>query len=88
MVTSLYREDSDVDSIIREPGINDQAYRPGIVYLNGRYWGIHNIREMEDKYFLAAHKEGVDPENIDFLEGYSTTALEQKIIKANQLMKK
>jgi hypothetical protein len=40
--------------------------RPSIVFLNGEYWGIHNIREHTDKYQLAKIY-GVDPDNIDYL---------------------
>jgi len=30
------------------------AYRPCVVFLNGEYWGIHNIREKYDEqYFIA-----------------------------------
>ncbi|WP_378015830.1 InlB B-repeat-containing protein [Adhaeribacter terreus] len=43
-----------------------QAYRPTVVFLNGEYWGIHNIRERSDKHYLATHF-GVDPDNIDYL---------------------
>ncbi len=25
--------------------LDGQAYRPTIVFLNGEYWGIHNLRE-------------------------------------------
>lgn len=44
-----------------------QAYRPCIVFINGEYWGIHNIRERQDQYYLESHY-GVDPNNIDILE--------------------
>ncbi|RXF56879.1 hypothetical protein EG867_16410, partial [Enterococcus faecalis] len=35
---------------------------------NGEYWGIHNLRERVDKYFLSA-KFGVNEEQLDILEG-------------------
>lgn len=49
-----------------------QAYRPSIVYLNGQYFGIHNIREKFNKDYLASN-HGVDPDNIDLLalSGYT-----------------
>jgi hypothetical protein len=46
-----------------------QAFRPLIVFLNGEYWGIHNLRERQDKDYLAIHY-GLDPTKVDIL-GYS-----------------
>ncbi|MEW6155900.1 MAG: CotH kinase family protein [Verrucomicrobiota bacterium] len=65
--------DALMQGLVEELGVETQAYRPAIVFLNGEYWGIHNVREAEDKYFLAAHG-GVDPENVDFLEGYAAAS--------------
>lgn len=61
--------DAMMHKLVEPLGVETQDVRPAIVFLNGEYWGIHNIRETEDKYFLAEHG-GVDPNNIDFLEGY------------------
>ena len=36
-------------------GIDTEAYRPVIVFLNGEYWGIHNIREQHDADYLHSH---------------------------------
>lgn len=35
--------------------IDAQYYSPAVVFLDGEYWGIHNIREMHDAEYLAAH---------------------------------
>ena len=45
-----------------------QEVRPAIVFLNGEYWGIYNLREKLNEDYLAAH-HGVDPQNVDILEG-------------------
>jgi len=37
-----------------------QAYRPAVVFINGEYWGIHNIREHQDEDYLALNY-GIDP---------------------------
>jgi len=43
------------------------AYKPSVLYLNGKYWGIHDIREkMDDQYFLLHY--GVDPANLDHID--------------------
>lgn len=46
--------------------IDYNAYRPSVLFLNGVYWGIHNIREkIGDDYVEENH--GVDKDNIDLL---------------------
>jgi len=47
--------------------IDYQAYRPAIVYLNGAYWGIHNIREKHNEHYPATN-HGVDKNNLDLCE--------------------
>ncbi len=49
-----------------------QDYRPCIVFINGEYWGIHNIREKKNETFLAENHPEVDPKKVDILqeEGY------------------
>lgn len=32
-----------------------QDYRPAVLYLNGEYWGIYNIRERQDREYIS-HK--------------------------------
>lgn len=41
-------------------------YRPAVLYINGQYMGIHNIRDKLNEDYLASHK-GVDPNNLDLL---------------------
>ncbi len=41
------------------------AYKPVNVYLNGEYWGVYNMRERQDKYYIRSH---FGEEDIDFLE--------------------
>ncbi len=40
--------------------------RPCVVYINGEYWGLYNIREKENADYLASHY-GVDPNQVDIL---------------------
>jgi hypothetical protein len=44
-----------------------QEYRPSVVFLNGQYWGIHNIREKMNDHYLESHY-GIDINNIDLVE--------------------
>ncbi len=47
--------------------LDGQAYRPARVFINGEYWGIHNIRERLDEHYIASHHD-VDEDEIDLLE--------------------
>jgi hypothetical protein len=40
--------------------------RPCVVYLNGQYWGLYNIREKVNEDYLASH-HGVDPDQVRIL---------------------
>jgi hypothetical protein len=48
--------------------VDYQAYSPAVLYLNGEYWGIHNIREMKTPHHFMFHFN-VDDELVDILEG-------------------
>ena len=54
--------------VARDMDLEYQSSRQAIVYINGQYWGIHNIREKINEHFLASN-QGVDPEQLDLLEG-------------------
>jgi hypothetical protein len=32
-----------------------QAYKSVVLYINGRYWGIYDVREKVDEYFVSTH---------------------------------
>lgn len=49
--------------------IEKQAFRPAHVYINGDYWGIYNIREKVNRYFISDHHE-VDKDSLDLIEHY------------------
>lgn len=49
--------------------IETQAYRPAVVYLNGVYWGILNIREKLNEHYVEAH-HGISKDNLDMLENH------------------
>ena len=47
--------------------IDYQAYQPAIFYLNGKYWGIQNLRERSEEDFVLANYA---TEDIDMLENW------------------
>jgi len=60
--------DGMMTELVSKMDIDKQAYRPAEIYLNGEYWGILNIREKVNEHFIASN-HGVDPDQIDLLEG-------------------
>lgn len=46
--------------------VETQAYRPVVVFLNGEFWGLHNLRERYDKHFIERTFE-VPEEHLDLL---------------------
>ncbi|TVR39799.1 MAG: T9SS C-terminal target domain-containing protein [Bacteroidia bacterium] len=75
--TSIWRPDYPSRTMFRDAAIqktvahmrfDTQDYRPAILFINGEYWGIQNIRERYDKHYLERNY-GVDPENLDILTG-------------------
>ena len=59
--------DAFMTSLLDDWDLDKQAWRPAHVYINGKYWGIYNIREKINRYYLAQHHE-VDKDSIDLLE--------------------
>ena len=65
-VETLFR-DALMTRLVEDIDIDIQAYRPAIVFINGEFWGIHNVREKINEHYLASNHD-VDPDNVDFLE--------------------
>lgn len=60
---SFFR-DAFMQSLAREVGILDtQRFKPCIVFINGDYYGIHNMREAYDKDYINSHY-GINPEDV------------------------
>jgi len=54
-------------TLLQEADLDVQGYQPSVVYINGEYWGLHNIRERMDKFYTRGN-HFVDEDNIDLLE--------------------
>ncbi len=50
---------------LAEGEVDGMAYRPAEAYVNGRYWGIYNVRERQDPAWIDAHHGTRD---VDLLE--------------------
>ncbi len=63
-----HMRDALVQSLAMKPTNCDMmAYQPAVVYINGKYWGVYNMREKINKDYLAEN-HNADPDSIDLLE--------------------
>lgn len=47
--------------------VDVQAYRPVVLYINGQYWGIHNMREKINEHY-ANDNFDANPDSVDVLK--------------------
>lgn len=66
--------DAAAHELARNMDFDTQAYRPSIVFINGEYWGLTNIRERIDVNYIEK-VYGIDPDNIDMLRQSRTVVL-------------
>ena len=63
----IYMRDAIAQRIMAENSdIDWQAWRPSVVYINGKYWGMLNIRERANENNIVTNYDGL--EDIDLLE--------------------
>ncbi|MCE9668811.1 CotH kinase family protein [Myxococcus stipitatus] len=65
-------KDCTLQGLLRDLDLPLQACRTIVVFLDGEYWGQHDLRERYDEYYFAAHHEGLDREKVVVLEGMGT----------------
>ena len=65
--TSTLIRDGFLTSLTNNLDIDHQRYRPAVLYINGEFWGIQNIREKVNEHFISSH-HSVLPEDVDLLE--------------------
>ncbi len=69
MMQSLVGDVSDMNGMIDLPDLDLQGFRPSVVYLNGVYWGIYNLREQMNWKYLDTHY-GLNDEEVDVIENF------------------
>ncbi len=68
--------DALLHQIVESTGnVDVQNYEPCVVYINGNYWGIHNIREKIGKHYLSEHY-GFPADEFNILGGSGKFVLE------------
>ncbi|AFG36130.1 CotH kinase family protein [Spirochaeta africana] len=59
--------DAAAQTLMLHRDLDIQHYQPAVVYINGEYWGIHNLRDRYDPHYME-QRYGLDPDNITILE--------------------
>lgn len=67
MFNQSYFVDPLTYEVSKDMNIDAQDYQPVIVFLNGEYWGIHQMRERLDQFYIAKHFN-VHPDKVDILD--------------------
>lgn len=59
-------KDAMLHRVMSTMDLEIQDSKPVVVFFNGEYWGIHNLREKHDKYYFK-YKYGIAEEDINIL---------------------
>ncbi|HSR17978.1 MAG TPA: CotH kinase family protein, partial [Ignavibacteriaceae bacterium] len=65
----LFFRDAFAQCLVAEYNHDLQDFRPAIVFINGEYWGIQNIREKLNEDYLESHW-GINKDNVDIISRY------------------
>lgn len=67
---NTYYKDAFTHELIEKTGLDNQAYQPSVVFLNGEYWGMLNLRERLDRHYFE-RKYGIEELDIEIIsDGY------------------
>lgn len=61
--------DALMQNLVQETSLDTQEYRPAILFINGEYWGIHNIREKQNESYISQHYN-VDKDDVQIVEPF------------------
>ncbi len=59
--------DALMTNVVENWDVETQLSRPCHMYINGKYWGIYNIREKINRHYLNAHAD-IDKDSVNILE--------------------
>jgi hypothetical protein len=76
--------DAMMQRLLRETDLDTQAYRPAVLYLNGEYWGIYNLREKINEHYVIDN-HGLAKGEFDLIEGYNSVSAGDNVV--NQEMR-
>ena len=69
--TFTLMRDAMMERLVEDLDLDTQAYRPSVVYINGDYWGIYNIREKINENYVRLNHD-LPKGQVDVIEGYGS----------------
>ena len=67
---TLFR-DALMHGLLEGADLETQAYRPAVVYINGEYFGLYNLREKMNEHYIASHHD-VNPDKLNIIQSHSS----------------
>lgn len=61
-------KDGFMQDLVSELHIDGQSYAPSVVFINGEYFGLYNIRDRVDRFYVAG-RYGLNPDSITVTAG-------------------
>ena len=65
--------DAMITHLVSSNNVDIQAYQPTVVFLNGEYWGILNIREKLNEDYIENHYPNVSADEVDLMAASDVT---------------
>ena len=65
--------DAMITHLVAKDNVDIQAYQPTVVFLNGEYWGILNMREKLNEDYIESHYPHVSADNVDIMAASDVT---------------
>lgn len=81
---TLFR-DVFMQSLGEELGLDVQASRPIVLFIDGEYWGVHHTQEAFEEGYFASHYPELKTAGVDYLEGF-INAVEGDTQKWDEMM--
>jgi len=64
---TMFRDGMIQTAAVENTGIDNSGFRAAIVFINGEYMGVHNIREKIDEDYVVGN-HGLEPGTFDMIE--------------------
>ncbi len=72
-----YIRDAFMQRVARTLKVDTMAYAPALVFINGCFWGVYNVRERYSGDYVESH-HGIDKDNVALIESdYSQVHTDQ-----------
>ena len=77
-----HMRDSVLTSLAADTGVMYQESEVSVVYVNGRYWGVYNMRERVSRHSIAQFHGWDNPDDVQIVEGKGTSNADyQKMLR-------